>query len=187
MAIESGYCQCGCGLKTNVHRGESKTYRKGHYARVHPPKWSGGRIKRTGTPYFLIYAPGHLRADPSGYVREHILIAEKALGKPLPSGVVVHHHTPEQPVICQNQGYHLILHQRKRALEACGHANWLKCRFCKKHDAPKNMVVKQRSGREPGQIYAEHRDCRNQYEKDRRVKQLEVKKAVAKYEREFRG
>ena len=138
--IPKGFCQCGCGERTNINRktdgklglikGEPRKFivghsRKGAKGDTHPG-WKGGKIKRKdGT---CTRCPGHPRAH-NNYVYDHILKAEKALGKPLPLKAVVHHHTPEQLVICQDQAYHLFLHQRKRAHEACGYANWLKCPF----------------------------------------------------------
>lgn len=69
--------------------------------------------------------------DSNGYVKvmvngrstyEHILLAEKALGRPLPWGVIVHHtgarhdnHGPFKLVICDNS-YHQLIHQRMREL-----------------------------------------------------------------------
>jgi hypothetical protein len=93
-----------------------------------------------------ILLKGHPRANPMGWVYEHILIAEKALGKPLPQGAEVHHGNGDKTkncdlVICQDRGYHFLLEQRTRALKSCGHANWRKCKFCKDYDDPEKMVL----------------------------------------------
>ena len=53
--------------------------------------WKGGRTK-TEQGYVHIKAEGHPRAKKSGnYVKEHILIAEKMIGRPLEENEVVHH------------------------------------------------------------------------------------------------
>lgn len=67
----------------------------------------------------------------------HVVRAERALGKPLPKGAVVHHadgsideHGPL--VICQSQGYHRHLHMRMRIKAAGGNPNTDRfCRYCK--------------------------------------------------------
>ena len=66
---------------------------------------------------------GHVTIKINGkLVYEHRVLAEKALGKPLPCGAVVHHtsgpsdnHGLFKLVICPNQEYHMLLH--KRAVE----------------------------------------------------------------------
>jgi hypothetical protein len=65
-----------------------------------------------------------------GVIHEHVLIAERALGKPLPSGAQVHHvdenrrnNANRNLVICQNQSYHLLLHSRAHVLRAGGNPN----------------------------------------------------------------
>ena len=85
--------------------------------------WKGGRLL-TNYGYVLILMPEHPRADQKGYVREHIFVAEKILGKPLPPKAVVHHinedktdNRPENLVICQDRTYHFLLHRRKKALQ----------------------------------------------------------------------
>lgn len=94
-----------------------------------------------------IKSPGHPRANVRGYVKEHLLVAEKALGKPVPKGVIVHHHNMDQKdnrnfnlVICPDQAYHMLIHARMRALDACGNPNYRPCVYCAKYDDPAAMV-----------------------------------------------
>lgn len=134
----------------------------------HPPRkriaGTAGRTIRGG--YVVVMAHGHPRADINGYVLEHILVAERALGRYLPAQAVVHHVNESKQenrggnlVVCENDGYHRTLHRRMRALAACGNANWRKCAHCKEHDDPAKMVrVKTRSPDAP--IY-QHRECLN--------------------------
>lgn len=58
----------------------------------------------------------------------HQIRAERALGKPLPPDAVVHHadgtKRDDAPlVICQNEAYHFLLHQRMRVVRAGGNPN----------------------------------------------------------------
>jgi hypothetical protein len=89
----------------------------------------------------------HNRADCYGYVSEHILIAEKAIGKSLPDKAVVHHvdknrsNNNRNLVICEDNAYHQLLHQRQKAYEHCGNPKWRRCTYCKKWDDPQNMYT----------------------------------------------
>lgn len=134
--------------------------------RENNPNWKGGKsIDNMG--YLRLYKPDHPKADSVGYVREHVYLAEKALGKTLPKGSQVHHFDNHQLVICQDISYHKLLHRRQKAYEACGHANWRKCWICKKYDDPKNMVTYPKRS-------AYHRSCQNER---LRIKRL-AKKSV---------
>ena len=132
----------------------------------HGNTWKGGKHLSHG--YVRVLMPEHLRANPNGYVFEHIIIAEKALGKPLPKGVEIHHHGAKddqsQIVICENHAYHCLLHLRMKSIKACGHASWRKCQFCKKYDKPTNLFI---SDFYPN-VY--HRLCVNNYQNQRNQK-----------------
>lgn len=92
----------------------------------------------------------HPRVNAKGYVAEHILVAEKALGGYLPEHAKVHHvnyirtdNTPSNLVICQDQAYHMLLHARTNALRLCGNPSHRICRRCGKYDDISKMVVHQ--------------------------------------------
>jgi len=161
------YCGCGCGKVV------SRRFLPGHQARVrnlnreNNPHWKGGRyINDDG--YVLVYMPGHKGAMQNGYVREHIVFAEKALGRELPQKAQVHHPEGNENngaiIICEGQQYHRLLHMRHNAYLASGNPNFRKCRFCKEYDDPKNLYIRQRE-REGWIIY--HKKCENKQHRER--------------------
>ncbi|MGO9370692.1 MAG: HNH endonuclease [Syntrophobacteraceae bacterium] len=171
--IPYGFCHCGCGQKTKTAKetslkhsrikGQLLRFVRGHNSRVYHVK--DFLINYHG--YRLIHLPRHHKADRDGYVREHIVIVEKVLGKSLPPGVEVHHHNGKRAdnahpnlVVCQNMAYHHFIERRTRAFNTCGNANWRRCNYCKEYDDPANLHIDEapRSG-----VY--HLECRAQYVK----------------------
>lgn len=106
------------------------------YSGARNPNWRGGRSIHSGG-YVKLKMPEHPFADGNGYVLEHIVVAEKSFGRFLPRGAVVHHRNdvgsdnrPDNYVICHDQGYHMLLHMRRRAYRATGNPNSRTCVGC---------------------------------------------------------
>lgn len=75
-------------------------------------------------------------------VQAAVVVAEKALGKRLPKGVLVHHVNGDSfddrnsnLLVCR-RGLHNIIHGRMKALDATGNARAKPCRFCHKYEMP---------------------------------------------------
>lgn len=166
-----GICLCGCGAKTSIAKhsdkrkgsvaGQPVRFLRGHNARgAGHYGWNGGVRLAQGYRF--------LRTESGEYVQEHIIVASRALGGPLPDGAVVHHvdenrssNEPSNLVICQDEAYHQQLHRRLRALRSCGNANWMLCPYCKQYDDPKRMkLVIRKQGKHQR---AWHEECRSIY------------------------
>ena len=125
-------CACGCGQYTTISRTNRNGLLKGQPHRYLPRHHrSGGRKPLSVTKSYRA-----LRYK-NKLVFLHRARAEKALGKPLPPNVHVHHadgsKRDDAPlVICQDASYHRLLHRRMRILRAGGNPNTdLICSDCR--------------------------------------------------------
>jgi hypothetical protein len=115
--------------------------------------------------YILVLAKGHPRASRrDGYVPEHVLIAERALGRHIAARHPVHHvdgdtanNKNRNLVICEDQAYHKLLHQRQNAFAACGNPSALRCDICHAYDRQEEIRVYS-YGKGPGR-YGRHLSC----------------------------
>lgn len=73
-----------------AHRGKRNAMYGTHRCGEASPSWKGGR-RVTHRGYIEIHKPTHPHASKMGYVQEHVMVAEKALGRKLKWGEVVHH------------------------------------------------------------------------------------------------
>ena len=130
-------CACGCGSPTppakqstygNI-KGLPRKYIPGHHLRLlnvsgsQNHSWKGG-THRHPLGYIKLLIPTHPRADCKGYVSEHLVVVERALGKYLRPGAHIHHvngdpsdNRTSNLVVCENHAYHHLLHARARALK----------------------------------------------------------------------
>ena len=132
----------------------------------HHHNWRGGR-SRTQHGYILLRMPSHPRAMRHGCVYEHILVAERALGHALPTKACVHHVNEVRTdnrrcnlVICEDVGYHKLLHRRTEAYAETGSVRAVRCIKCKQwgFNNVGDMHTVNRSDRVDGG-HSYHRSC----------------------------
>ncbi len=132
-AIPLGLCQCGCRERTSVAKKSrsERGHREGHPMKFLPHHFTRTRV-RSSHGYIMRFQ------EDGKYKYEHVLVAEKSLGRKLPPGAVVHHAngiTDDNKncnlVICESQAYHRLLHRRARAFSATGNANARRCYYCR--------------------------------------------------------
>lgn len=141
--------------------------------------WKGGR--RISNGYVEILTPDHPRAN-NGYVYEHVLVAEAAIGHYLDQRHPVHHadenkanNAPANLVVCEDRAYHNLLHRRLRAFQACGDANAERCRLCGGYDNQDDITVENLRN---GWSSAHHRKCNAAHVRSYQAKRRAAKQAA---------
>lgn len=95
LRINAGkYCSRACRNRAHPHTGARAT--SPSLLGESNPAWNGGGYIEPGKGYRMIRMPDHPRARQNGYVLEHILVAEKMLGRSLLPGEEVHHINHER-------------------------------------------------------------------------------------------
>lgn len=163
-----GLCACGCGQTTKL--APSTDSRRG-WVKGAPMKFLLGHVGKMKAGTGKGYVSARRSKQARGY--EHRLIAEAALGKPLPAGAQVHHvdgdrgnNATTNLVICQDQKYHGLLHRRTRVVKAGGNPNTHDvCNKCKALRAIGDFCrTNERHGRS-----TVCRTCKSEYDKRRRL------------------
>lgn len=209
-----GLCACGCGARTTIPtkshartgriKGVPMRYVSGHNSRgATHSQWKGGRKRDRGVSagdaaYIEVHQPHHPRARSRNYVKEHILVVERVLGGFLPVKARVHHvnevrsdNAQGNLIICENEGYHRLLHQRAEAYRVTGNAGARRCARCQQWSLPDDpdLVIYFPRAYVSGNGRASHRSCNAQYERHRGLAvEAAVARALAKHPtREGRG
>lgn len=157
-------CECGCGkIVTPDKKGRYRRFVNGHQMRGECHyNYNGGRwVNSDG--YVMVRCPEHPRAI-KGYVKEHILVLEKAFRRPILATERIHHIDGNRSnnhvgnlILFKNHSMHNSYEARLRAFKATGHWDWKLCLFCHQYDAPTNMVGR----RQDSSMY--HQECRRKY------------------------
>ena len=148
-----------CGVAGCGGKHEAAGFCSMHYQRLRKRGVAGAAESEKPGAHVTAYGYRVVDGQP-----EHVVVAEMALGRPLPKGAIVHHanenrldNSTGNLVICPDRAYHNLIHARMRALQACGNANWMLCPFCGRHDDPARMYVY------PNRNAAKHRECYQAY------------------------
>jgi hypothetical protein len=126
-------------------------------------RWHGGRTLTGG--YVEILMPEHPRASCRGYVKEHLLVLEKAFGRPILKTEVIHHIDGNRQnnlvgnlILFKTNSMHVGFHNRLKAFNESGNYEWRKCVICNQYDDSMVMVKQNKN--------LVHRECKNKYQRD---------------------
>lgn len=110
----------GCD-KEATHKGKTICAMHAHRLRRHGDFTT--RKKDQGSGVIVNNGYIMIRCLDKVYRYQHILVAERILGKPLPHGAIIHHvdgckynNEPSNLVICPDKSYHNLIHKRMKEL-----------------------------------------------------------------------
>ncbi len=127
------FCLCGCGELAPIAK--FSTQKRG-WIKGQPMRYVFGHQCRKE---HIISHSYRKVTTPEGRKLLHVVIAEKALGKPLPPRADVHHvdgnrhnNANTNLVICEDRSYHRLLHIRTNVYRAGGDPNTQRiCHHCR--------------------------------------------------------
>jgi hypothetical protein len=121
-------------------------------------------IRKMMNGYVMILCPDHPRADTYGYVYEHLVVADKAIGFFLEEPHQVHHFNEVRSdngrhnlVVCEDQAYHHLLHRRQRVVASGGDPDIQK--LCWKCRRPRPFSNFYKSNRTADGMAGECKEC----------------------------